>query len=107
MFYYLFYPLSKYVSGLNLFQYISFRAASAAITALLISFIIGPWIIRKLQQLHIGEEIRKEGPETHLKKAGTPTMGGIIILSSVIIPTLLWAKVMNTYVLLILLATVW
>jgi len=107
MFYYIFYPLSKHISGLNLFQYISFRAAFAAITALLISFLIGPWIIRKLQQLHIGEEIRKEGPESHQKKAGTPTMGGIIILSAVIFPTLLWAKVVNTYILLILLATVW
>ena len=107
MFYYIFYPLSKHVSGFNLFQYISFRAALAAITALFISFVIGPWIIRKLQQLKIGEEIRKEGPESHQKKAGTPTMGGIIILSAVIIPTLLWAKVINTYVLLILLATVW
>ncbi|RMD99927.1 MAG: phospho-N-acetylmuramoyl-pentapeptide-transferase [Calditrichaeota bacterium] len=107
MFYYLFYPLSKYISGFNLFQYISFRAASAAITALLLSFILGPVVIRKLRKKQIGEEIREEGPESHKKKAGTPTMGGLIILSAVLLPTLLWAKVANTYVLLILLSTIW
>ncbi|HHL72830.1 MAG TPA: phospho-N-acetylmuramoyl-pentapeptide-transferase [Bacteroidetes bacterium] len=107
MFYYIFYPLSSYISGFNLFQYISFRAASAAITALLISFIFGPVIIRLLQRKQIGEEIRADGPESHQAKAGTPTMGGIIILISVLLPTLLWAKVMNIYVLMVLLATVW
>ncbi len=107
MFYYLFYPLSKYISGFNLFQYITFRAASAAITALLISFILGPIVIRQLKKKQIGEEIREEGPESHKQKAGTPTMGGIIILGAVLIPTLLWAKVANTYVQLILIATVW
>ncbi|KAA3612104.1 MAG: phospho-N-acetylmuramoyl-pentapeptide-transferase [Calditrichaeota bacterium] len=107
MFYYLFYPLRDYISGLNIFQYITFRAASAAITALLISFILGPIIIRLLKKYQIGEEIREEGPEHHKVKSGTPTMGGIIILIAVVVPTLLWAKVLNTYVLLILLATIW
>lgn len=107
MFYYLFYPLSRYVSGFNLFQYISFRSAAAAVTALLFSFLVGPVIIRRLRQKQIGQEIRKEGPQTHLKKAGTPTMGGLIVLTGVIVPTLLWAKLLNEYVLLVLLATVW
>ncbi|MFQ5629097.1 MAG: hypothetical protein ACE5I1_10080, partial [bacterium] len=107
MFYYLFYPLSDTISGFNIFQYISFRATFAAITALLISFIIGPKVIRKLKQMQVGEEIRQDGPESHQKKAGTPTMGGIIVLSAVVIPTLLWAKVINTFVLIILLATIW
>lgn len=107
MFYYLFYPLSRYVSGFNLFQYISFRSAAAAVTALLISFLVGPMIIRRLRAKQIGQEIRKEGPQTHLKKAGTPTMGGLIVLAGVIVPTLLWAKILNEYILLVLLATIW
>jgi phospho-N-acetylmuramoyl-pentapeptide-transferase len=107
MFYYLFYPLSRYVSGFNVFQYISFRAAAAAVTALLFSFLVGPIIIRKLREHQIGQEIRKEGPQTHLKKAGTPTMGGLIVLTGVILPTILWAQVLNEYVWLVLLATVW
>jgi phospho-N-acetylmuramoyl-pentapeptide-transferase len=107
MLYYLFFPLRDVVSGFNIFRYITFRAAGAAITALLISFIIGPIVIRKLRELQIGESIRKEGPESHLKKEGTPTMGGIIILASVVIPTLLWARLDNVYVILVLVATVW
>lgn len=107
MFYYIFYPLRDTISGFNIFQYITFRAASAAITALLISFILGPIIIGLLKKHQIGEEIREEGPKHHQVKSGTPTMGGIIILIAVIVPTLLWAKVLNTYVLLILLSTIW
>lgn len=107
MLYYLLLPLRDLLSGLNLFRYITFRAAWAAITALIISLFVGPYIIRKLQDLQIGEEIRSDGPKSHQKKAGTPTMGGLIILASVIIPTLLWAKLGNVYVLLILFATIW
>lgn len=107
MFYHLFYPLRNFVSGLNLFSYITFRAASAAILALLISFIIGPRIIRYLQRKQIGETIREDGPQTHFKKAGTPTMGGIIILIAILVPTLLFARLDNIYILLITLATVW
>ncbi len=107
MLYYLLYPLKDYISGFNLFRYITFRSAWAAITALLISFIVGPYIIRKLREHQIGEEIRADGPATHLKKKGTPTMGGLIILAAVMIPTLLWARVTNIYVLLILLSTIW
>ncbi|HEX9654067.1 MAG TPA: phospho-N-acetylmuramoyl-pentapeptide-transferase [bacterium] len=107
MLYYLLFPLREFVSGLNLFRYITFRSAWAAITALLISFIVGPYIIKKLRENQIGEEIRADGPQTHLKKAGTPTMGGLIILSALVIPTLLWAKVTNIYILLIMFATLW
>ena len=107
MLYHLLYPLRSYVSGFNVFQYITFRSAGAAITALLISFIIGPYIIRFLKNHGIGEEIRTDGPKTHLAKKGTPTMGGILILTAIIIPTLLWANILNRYVQLALFATVW
>ena len=107
MFYYLLYPLKEIVSGFNIFRYITFRSAAAAITALFISFAVGPYIIKKLRQKQIREEIRKDGPQSHLQKSGTPTMGGLIILAAVIIPTLLWAQVLNIYVQLILFATLW
>jgi phospho-N-acetylmuramoyl-pentapeptide-transferase len=107
MFYHLLYPLKKYFSGFNLFQYITFRATMAAITALLIAFLIGPYILKMLRKYQIGELIRTDGPQTHQEKKGTPTMGGIIILFSVIVPVLLWANLNNTYVNLILLSTVW
>lgn len=107
MFYYLFYPLREIISGFNVFRYITFRSAAAAITALFISFVVGPYIIKKLRQHQIGEEIREDGPPSHKKKAGTPTMGGLIILAAVIIPTLLWAQVFNIYILLVLFATLW
>jgi len=107
MLYHLLYPLRDYFFGFNLFAYISFRSATAAILALLLSFIIGPKIIRYLKNKQIGEEIREDGPQTHKKKAGTPTMGGIIVLFSVLVPTLLLAKLDNIYTWLIIIATVW
>ncbi len=107
MFYHLFYPLTRYYSFLNIFRYITFRAAYATVTALLISFILGPLVIRKLRKYQIKESIRQDGPPTHLMKEGTPTMGGLIILFSIVIPTLLWADLRNHYVLLILLSTCW
>ncbi len=107
MLYELLYPLKEHISVLNVFQYITARSAFAAITALLISFIIGPWIIRSLQKYQIGEEIGDRGPQSHQKKRGTPTMGGIIILLAVFIPTILFAKLDNIYVQLILLSTIW
>ena len=107
MFYELMLPLKTHFSPLNLLQYITFRSASAALTALFISFLIGPWIIHKLRYHHIGEEIRSSGPESHLVKKGTPTMGGIIILGSVILPTLLFADLSNTFIQIILLSLVW
>ena len=94
-------------SFFNLFEYITFRAAIAAITALVISFIIGPWVIHILQKNQIGEEIRSTGPKTHMKKRGTPTMGGVIILMSVLLPTLLLAKLNNSFVQIIVFSTIW
>jgi phospho-N-acetylmuramoyl-pentapeptide-transferase len=91
----------------NLFNYISFKALLAASTALLFSWIIGPRMIAFLQRKQWGEEIRQDGPQTHQAKAGTPTMGGFIILSAVGIPTLLWADLSNMYIQLIFLATLW
>lgn len=107
MFYHLLYPLSNELSGLNIFQYITFRAAGAAITALIISFLIGPWIIHKLRTSQVLETIGERGPQTHQYKKGTPTMGGIIILASVILPTLLWANLMNSYIHIIIFSTLW
>jgi len=102
MLYHLFYPLKEYISGLNVLRYITVRAGGAAVAALLVSFIIGPCIIRKLKAGQFHEEIRPDGPPTHLKKAGTPTMGGLIILCAVILPTLLFARLDNLYVILTL-----
>ncbi len=82
----------------NVFNYITLRAVLAALTALLISFIVGPWMIRKLTHLKVGQPVRDDGPQTHLIKAGTPTMGGALILASVAITTLLWADLTNQYV---------
>src|SRR4030066_1799957 len=107
MFYHLLYPLSEQISFFNIFRYITFRTAYATITAMLISFVIGPWIIKKLRQRQIGETIRGVGPATHKVKEGTPTMGGIIILSAVAVPTLLWADLTNRFIQLMLVATVW
>jgi len=93
--------------GFGVFKYLSFRAAMAIIFSLIISLLIGKRIINYLRSKLIGETIRKEGPESHKKKAGTPTMGGIIIFLAIMIPTLLWGDLGNAYVLLILLATAW
>ena len=107
MLYHILYPLRDIFSPFNIFQYITFRSASAAILALLISFILGPAIIRKLNQHQIGEEIREYGPEAHQKKKGTPTMGGVIILTAIILPTFLLADMSNSFVQILLIATIW
>ncbi len=107
MLYHLLFPLSKIFILFNLFRYITFRTAGATLTALLISLILGPIIIRKLKEKQVSEKIREEGPSTHQVKEGTPTMGGVIILFSVVIPTLLWADLTNIYTRLILLVTIW
>ena len=107
MLYHLLYPLTEYVSGFNLFKYITFRMAGATVTAMVICLILGPFFIRLLRKYQIHEKIRHEGPPSHQKKAGTPTMGGLIILAGIIIPTLLWADLTNFYVLILLLATAW
>lgn len=107
MLYYLFLELTGYVSGLNLFRYITTRAVAAAITALLISLVFGPLFIRLLNRFQVREKIRQEGPESHQAKAGTPTMGGILILISILVPTLLWADLANRYIQLMLMVTIW
>jgi phospho-N-acetylmuramoyl-pentapeptide-transferase len=109
MLYYLFEFIERAYAppGFGVFKYITFRSAAAAITALVISFWIGPKIIRMLRQRQIGEPAKLEAPKTHLGKAGTPTMGGLIVLASVIGPTLLWGDLKNGYVILILLVTAW
>ena len=94
------------IPGFGLIHYITFRAAGAAVTALIIAFWLGPKIIARLKERQIGEAAKLEAPKTHLTKAGTPTMGGLIVLASVLVPTLLWANVANAYVLLILYVTI-
>lgn len=94
------------IPGFGVFRFITFRAGAAAVTALLIAFWVGPRIIGRLRELQIGEAAKTEAPKTHLTKAGTPTMGGLIVLASTVIPALLWADVKNMYVMLILFVTV-
>jgi len=106
MLYHLLLPLSENFNLFNLFRYITFRTAGATVTALLISLILGPLVIRKLRDRQVAERIRDDGPASHKVKEGTPTMGGIIILFSVVIPTLLWADLTNAYTQLILLVTI-
>ncbi len=107
MFFHLLYPLHDQWSILNVFQYISFRAAYATVTALLISFIFGNWVISKLESMQIGETIRSDGPQHHSAKAGTPTMGGVLVLAAIVVPTLLWADLTSRFVQLALAGTVW
>lgn len=98
MLYYFLYPLAKYHTFFNVFQYITFRTIYAAVTALALSFVLGPYLINKLRVLKFGEVVRDDGPVTHLSKAGTPTMGGAIILLVVIVSVLLWGNVTNMYI---------
>lgn len=98
MFYHIFYPLSDQFSVLNVFRYITFRSTYAIVTALLLSFLLGPVIIRFLQKRKIGERIRDDVPGHHKPKEGTPTMGGLLIIISLVIPTLLWADLTNRFV---------
>jgi phospho-N-acetylmuramoyl-pentapeptide-transferase len=103
------YPLNREwapLRVLNVFQYITFRTAYASITALLISLFLGPWLIARLRAFQIGQHIREEGPKSHQKKAGTPTMGGLLIVVSIIVPTLLWANLRNRFIWLATLATI-
>ncbi len=105
MLYHLLYPLHTEFSVLYVFRFITFRTIYATITALLISFILGPWLIDTLQKMQIGQTIRKVGPESHFKKEGTPTMGGSLILLAIMLPTLLWADLSNLYIWVTLLVT--
>lgn len=105
MLYHLLYPLHASVSGFNVFKYITFRAAAAAITALMVSFFLGPEVIRRLRRLKIGQNVRNDGPQTHLGKQGTPTMGGILIIAAIVISTGLWSDLTNRYVWVVMFAT--
>jgi len=103
MLYYLFYELlRRYFSPFNVFRYLTVRTAYASLTAMFLSLVFGPWVIRKLRELQIGQYIRTEGPQGHQKKAGTPTMGGVLIVLSTAVPTLLWADLSNIFVLIAL-----
>jgi phospho-N-acetylmuramoyl-pentapeptide-transferase len=103
------YPLHELpgLSALNVFRYITFRAAYAAITALLVCFVLGPPMIEWLRRLRLGQKIREDGPQSHLVKSGTPTMGGIVIVTAIVLPVLLWGNFHSRPVWLALLATVW
>jgi len=103
--YYLFFQLRNSYVGFNVFRYITFRTAFAALTALVISFVLGPWLIERLRAIKMGQFIRQEGPQSHQVKAGTPTMGGILINIAILIPTILWADISNPYIWIILFVT--
>jgi len=100
LYYLLYHVLQKYFSPLNVFRYITVRTVYASLTAMFLALVFGPWLIRKLRELQIGQFIREEGPQEHKKKAGTPTMGGVLIVLSTAVPTLLWADLSNMFVLL-------
>ena len=106
MLYHIFYPLATNVKLFNIFKYLTFRTIYAMITALVVCFVLGPWIIRKLESLQARQVIRTDGPESHLQKQGTPTMGGVIILAAIVIPTLLWADLTNQYIWITLFITI-
>jgi phospho-N-acetylmuramoyl-pentapeptide-transferase len=98
--------LSDYYSGFHVFQYLTLRAILAALTALAISLLVGPRMIRWLAEYQVGQRVRSDGPQTHLSKAGTPTMGGALILAAIVAATLLWADLANRFVWVVLLVTV-
>ena len=107
MLYHLLTPLTEYWGALRLFNYITFRAAGAVVTAIVLAFLVGPPIIRRLRGMQIHQVVREGTPDSHQEKGTTPTMGGLIILLAVIIPTLLWARLTNRYVWLALFVTAW
>ena len=106
MFYYLYFWLHNQIHVFNLFRYITFRTAAASLTALFLSLVLGPWLIGKLREFQVGQYIREEGPQSHQSKAGTPTMGGVLIVLCIIVPTLLWADLGNPFVWLVMAVTV-
>ncbi len=105
MFYYLYLWLHDDFRIFNLFRYITFRTAYASLTALFLALVLGPWLIRKLKEFQVGQYIREDGPESHHTKAGTPTMGGVLINLCIFIPTLLWSDLRNGFVWLVLAIT--
>jgi len=106
MLYHLLTAFRQEISVLNVARYITFRTAVAALTALLLVLLLGPWVIRRLQRLQVGQFIREEGPQAHHAKAGTPTMGGLLILAGIVVPTLLWGDLTNRNIWILLFATV-
>src|SRR6266436_4325031 len=102
LYYLLYHTLQKYFSPLNVFRYITVRTVYASLTAMFLALVFGPWLIRRLRELQIGQYIREEGPQEHKKKAGTPTMGGVLIVLSTAVPVLLWADLSNPFILLAL-----
>ncbi len=107
MLYHLLAPLAKQHILFNLFNYLTFRAAGAVVTALLLAFLAGPAIIRRLRERNVGQVIRAEGPASHHGKRGTPTMGGLIIILATVVPTLLWARLDGRYVVVAVVAMLW
>jgi phospho-N-acetylmuramoyl-pentapeptide-transferase len=105
LYYLLVHVLRPHFSPLNVFRYITVRTALASLTALFLSLVFGPWVIRRLRDMQIGQYIRNEGPERHQTKAGTPTMGGVLIVAAIVIPTLLWADLRNIFAILAICAT--
>jgi phospho-N-acetylmuramoyl-pentapeptide-transferase len=101
----LLYQLHDQISVLRVFNYVTFRTAVASLTAFALSLLLGPWMIRRLRAFHVGQIVRQDGPATHKPKAGTPTMGGLLILASVFVPTLLWADLTNPYIWIAMLTT--
>jgi len=106
LYYVLYHLLQKYFSPLNVFRYITVRTVYASLTAMFLALVFGPWLIRRLRELQIGQYIREEGPQQHKKKAGTPTMGGVLIVLSTAVPVLLWADLTNAFVLISLFALI-
>lgn len=107
MFYHFLPGLTDVHTVFNVFGYITFRAAGAVVTSLLIAFVFGPWVIRRLERAGVGQVVREVGPETHLVKAGTPTMGGLIIIFAAVVSTLLWAELTNPYTVIALISLLW
>jgi phospho-N-acetylmuramoyl-pentapeptide-transferase len=105
MLYHLLLPINDQIPGLSVIRFITFRTAVASLTALSLSLVLGPWLIRRLRAFQIGQVVRQDGPTSHKPKAGTPTMGGLLILAAVFVPTLLWANLTNLYIWIALLAT--
>lgn len=104
LYYLLYHVFQRYFSPFNVFRYITVRTVYASLTAMFLALVFGPWLIRKLRELQIGQFIREEGPQEHKKKAGTPTMGGVLIVLSTAVPVLLWADLTNVFVLVALFA---
>ncbi|UCE02289.1 MAG: phospho-N-acetylmuramoyl-pentapeptide-transferase [Candidatus Latescibacterota bacterium] len=107
MLYWLLYPLHEHFIVFNVLRYITFRSAYAMVTALVISFLLGPWFMRKLRALQGRAAVREDTPISHQMKVGTPSMGGLLIVASIVIPVLLWGDLSNHYVRIVLLATLW